>query len=154
MEFAALERRRDPRTQTFVPITLHYDGDDDTTPAHLVDLSCGGAACLTTAQNSPLLGQYVDLQFDRLSTDGGTESLLHRESGVVVNMGRPERGIVRIGIRFIHRPHNDRGLFDPIDALTSHRKSWDTKGYGSRWTTARHFEKTGASTSHSAVFTN
>jgi hypothetical protein len=152
MEFAALERRRDPRTQTFVPIKLHFDGADDTTPAHLVDLSCGGAACLMTTQNAPLLGQYLDLHFDRLHTDGGIASPLQRETGVVVNLGRPERGIVRIGIRFIHRPTIDRGLFDPIDALASHRKSWNTVGYGSRWETARHFDKTSAT--NTAVLSN
>ncbi len=152
MDFAALERRRDPRTQTFVPISILYDGEEDATPAHLVDLSCGGAACLTTSKNSPVIGQFVDLQFESSTSDGVSETFFHRESGIVVNMGRPERGIVRIGIQFIHRPQSDRGLFDPIDALALHRKSWDTKHYGSRWTTARHFEKSSAK--DSAVLSN
>lgn len=154
MEFAALERRRDPRTQTFVPITLQYEGDDGATPAHLVDLSCGGAACLTTSKNSPHIGQFVDLQFESSQGGGEAETFFHRESGVVVNMGRPERGVVRIGIQFIHRPQSDRGLFAPIDALALHRKNWDTKGYDSRWTTARNFGKSGAGAASTAVLTN
>jgi len=154
MEFAALERRRDPRTQTFVPIALQYDGDEAMTPAHLVDLSCGGAACLMTPMNSPHVGQFVELQFEASNNDGGSEALPHRESGVVVNIGWPERGVVRIGVQFIRRPHLDRGLFDPIDALALHRKSWDTKKYGSRWTTARHFNKSGVASRDSAVLTN
>jgi c-di-GMP-binding flagellar brake protein YcgR len=154
MEFAALERRRDPRTQTFVPITILYDGDEDATPAHLVDLSCGGAACLTTVKNSPRVGQFVELHFDASDEDGDSAVKPHQETGVVVNIGWPERGVTRIGVQFIRRPHLDRGLFDPIDALASHRKSWDTKNYGSRWTTARNFAKKSGASKDTAVLTN
>ncbi len=141
MDLRALERRQDPRRATFVPITLHYDGHEAQTPAHLLDLSTGGAAVLTTAYNAPSLGQYLDVLFEAPNNDGGTETRYQRETGLVVNMASPERGVSRVGIRFLHRPDIDCGLLDPIDLLSSHKKTKPAKETASRWETARNFKQ-------------
>ncbi len=136
-----LERRCDPRTHAFVPIKVHYHTRDDETPAHLLDLSPGGAGLLSTSYNAPKLGEFLDVTFEPANTDGGTEKTPRRELGVVVNLGTPERGITRVGIRFIQCRGTDSELFDPIDTLSDHQ-GWKT---GSdplrRWETARHFEE-------------
>ena len=142
MNFDTLERRRDPRTQTFVPITLRRADSDETMPAHLLDLSYGGAGVLATAYNAPSVGEYIDLEFETPNTDGGTESMTRRETGIVVNSARHEREIRRIGVRFVQHPDMHCGLFDPHDLLANHRKMVGPRTKTSRWETARNFGKT------------
>ncbi|HVP12523.1 MAG TPA: PilZ domain-containing protein [Phycisphaerae bacterium] len=136
-----LERRRDPRTQTFIPITLRRADRDETMPAHLLDLSYGGAGMLTTAYNAPALGEYIDLEFETPNTDGGTESITRRETGIVVNSARHEREIRRVGVRFVQHPDLGCGLFDPKDLLSNHRKMVGPRVKVSRWETARNFDR-------------
>lgn len=140
MDPSILERRRDPRTHAFVPITVNYQDRDDCTPAHLLDLSAGGAGLLSTSYNAPKLGDFLDINFEGINTDGGTEAVGRRELGVVVNVRNPERGITRIGVRFIQHPDIDAQLFDPIDTLTNHRNSPPTPDPLHRWETARNFD--------------
>lgn len=141
MKFDSLERRRDPRTQAFLPITVRRADGDETAPAHLTDLSYGGAGVLTTAYNAPALGEYVELEFETVNTDGGSESQTRRETGIVVNCSRHEREIRRVGVRFLQHPDIGCGLFDPKDLLSSHRKMVETRTTASRWETARNFGK-------------
>ena len=142
MKSDALERRRDPRIQSFVPITLRRADSNEAAPAHLTDLSSGGAGILTTAYNAPALGEYVDLEFEMPNSDGGTEAAPRRETGIVVNSRRHEREVRRVGIRFLQHPNMGCGLFDPNDLLSNHRKMVSPRGVAGRWETARHFNKT------------
>ncbi len=141
MDQSMLERRRDPRTVTFLPISIRTSECDEPKPAHLSDLSFGGAGILTTAYNAPMMGDYVDLEFETPLQDSPIEGGKRREVGIVVNMSAHERGTRRIGVRFIQHPGMGCGLFDPTDLLTSHRQFVDaTKLEGSRWETARGFD--------------
>ncbi len=135
------ERRRDPRTQTFVPITMHCESTSQPTPAHLIDLSFGGAGVQMTAYNAPALGEYIDLEFETPNNDGGAESGRRRETGIIVNSAREEQGVKRVGIRFVQHPDIDCGLFDPIDLLSSHRKFTGSPTKQNRWETAKNFDK-------------
>lgn len=141
MDPSILERRRDPRTQAFLPISIRAEGSEDETPAHLLDLSNGGAAVLTTAYNSPGIGETVDLHFSTPVSDGSAETRNRNETAVVMNMAAPERGTRRIGVRFIQQRDIQAGLFDPIDTLSNHRKSMDTGDMDRRWETAKNFDK-------------
>ena len=141
MDLSALERRRDPRTPAFVPITLCYHDDDEATPAHLLDLSTTGAGILTTEQNSPQPGQFLDLHFETPTNDGATESKLRTETGIVVNVFKPERGIVRAGIRFLQCPDLGLSPSDPKTLLSNHRKSTTGMDFNDRWRTAKNFGK-------------
>lgn len=139
MNLKALERRVDHRTPTYLPITLKIEDREDHSPAHLVDFSATGAGILTTEGNAPALGQFVDLDFDVDNTDGGTEKTNRSETGLVVNIRKPERGIARLGIRFMSKPELRSGLGDPRKLMSSRRP---IKGLvpTSRWQTARHFQ--------------
>ncbi len=150
MDSNYLERRGDPRTHAFVPITLRYSGSNEETPAHLLDLSAGGAGLLTTSYNAPKLGQHLHINFEHVNTDGGTEAAARREIGVVVNLGSPERGITRLGVRFIEHRGIDCDLFDPIDTLNLHRKGQSEKDSLRRWETARNFDRVGGAVGASA----
>lgn len=145
-----LERRVDPRTHAFVPISLRYHGSNEETPAHLLDLSPGGAGLLTTSQNAPQIGEHLHINFEHVNTDGGTEAPARREIGVVVNLGIPERGITRVGVRFVEPRGFDCDLFDPIDTLNLHRKGRTEKDSLHRWETARHFDRVGGAVGASA----
>ncbi len=135
-----LERRTDPRTPAHLPIMLRVEGVPEATPAHLVNLSHGGAALLTTSYNSPELGQYLDLSFSPKTNDEDGEPAESRnETAVVVNMAEPERGITRIGVRFIQRHGFGANMFDPIDVLSHHRRSAPSETIVNRWDTARNF---------------
>lgn len=136
-----LERRRDPRTQTFLPVKMTLADNGEERPAHLMDLSYGGAGVQTTAYNAPVLGEYVDLDFETPTSDGGTERSCRRETGMVVNVAAPEHGIRRIGVRFLQHPGLSCGMFDPNDLLLNHRKMVEPTASGNRWETARSFEK-------------
>lgn len=135
-----LERRVDPRTNAFVQIRVRYHDCDDDTPAQLLDLSSGGAGLLTTSYNAPGIGDHLDINFEDGNTDGGSESEPRSEIGVVVNLGTPERGVTRIGIRFIQHPDLGCGPMDPIDLLNNHRRNRDTQKTPHRWETARNFD--------------
>ena len=149
MNFSALERRRDPRTPAYVPITLQYHDADTPTPGHLMDLSTGGAGIATTVQNAPALGQFVDLQFQTPNTDGGSETRMRRETGIVVNISKPERGIARVGVRFLQYPDLGSQPFDPKTILSWHRKQTGPfLDLGTRWQTARNFDKSDLVGSH------
>ncbi len=147
-----LERRRDPRTQAFVPITLQYHDADEETPAHLLDLSCGGAGVLTTAYNAPSMGQYLELKFEKPTNEGGTESSPRQETGIVVQVKKPERGIARVSIRFLQHRGIDCDLFDPNDILTEYRRTLPPEERNRRWETARSFE--GSTPSRTPVMAN
>jgi hypothetical protein len=140
MGFDVLERRTDPRTQAFVPVTLCCQDTGQDTPAHLLDLSCGGAGVLITAYNAPALGQYVDLRFDMPGGRGGLESDSRLETGIVVNARSPERGIARIGIRFLQHRDVSGDLFDPREILTAYRQRVPAQEQGNRWQTALGFQ--------------
>jgi len=127
-----LERRRDPRTQAFVPVTLRLHDAEEDTPAHLLDLSRSGAGILATSSNAPVVGEYVDLRFETPNGDGGCECGSRRETGIVVNVAYPEREIARVGVRFLHRRRMGSGLFDPNDVLSDYRRSLPREGHGRR----------------------
>ncbi len=134
-----LERRRDPRTQAFVPITLRRTESNEPASAHLTDISYGGAGILTTAYNAPALGEYIDIGLESPNRDGGSVASPRRETGIVVNSRRHEREVRRLGIRFLQHPNMGCDLFDPKDLLCNHRKMVLPKTTASRWETARHF---------------
>lgn len=115
------------------------EGTDNETPAHLLDLSIGGAAILTTAYNAPEIGRHLDVLFETPNNDGGTEGRQRRETGVVVNSSSPERGITRVGVRFYQRPEMDLNLPSPNDLLSDHRSAKDAHSHGRPWQTARNF---------------
>ncbi len=140
MDMRSLERRQDPRTHTFIPIALLIDGQDEETPAHLLDLSATGAAILSTSSNAPELGEHLNMHFERPNNDGGSEDKHRIETGIVVNCSSPERGVRRVGVRFFKPPDISSGLFDPTELLSSHRKSKDQIGHTNRWQTARNFQ--------------
>jgi len=144
MDFSMLERRRDPRTHAFVPITLRYDSDKAATPAHLVDLSSGGAALLTTAGNAPRVGDHIELQFQVPVSQAGEAGGHRREIAVVLHVRRPERGVARVGVRFLQRPEIGSGLFGPRELLSNHRSQLGDKMKleGDRWEWLRGAEKT------------
>ena len=135
MNLELLERRRDPRTQAFVPVTLRFHDSDEDAPAHLLDLSSGGAAVLATAYNAPSIGQYLDLRFEMPNNDGGSEATARYETGIVVNTAQPERGITRVGIRFLQHRGFGSGLFDPNDTLSSYRQMLPVTEQSRRWDT-------------------
>ena len=139
MNLRSLERRTDPRTQSFVPITLFVEGKQQETPAHLLDLSIGGAAILTTDDNAPQIGHHLNVMFETPNNDGGTEGRRRRETGIVVNASAPERGITRVGVRFFHRPDTDLGHCGPTDLLSDHRRMTDLRKPGRPWRTAKNF---------------
>lgn len=127
-----LERRRDPRTKAFVPVTLRLHDAEEDTPAHLLDLSRSGAGILATSANAPMIGDYVDLRFETPNGDGGCERGPQRETGIVVNVAYPEREIARVGVRFLHRRRMGSDLFDPNDVLSDYRRSLPLEGHGRR----------------------
>lgn len=137
MNFEFLERRRDPRTQAFVPVTLRRHDLDEDMPAQLLDLSHGGAGILATAYNAPGLGDYVDLKFEMPYSDGAAETSPRYETGIVVNMASAERGITRVGVRFLQHHGIGSGLFHPQDVLTDYRKSLPLEQHG-RWMGEEH----------------
>lgn len=139
MDFAHLERRRDHRKPTYTPITFREPGSDEFIPAHLIDLSVGGAGLLTTDINAPLLGQQLDLQFETVTSEGGTETRIQRQTGVVVNIKYPKRGITRVGLRFIHRPELGSDMFKSRGPLSDKQRPFFNTT--SRWQTARHFDR-------------
>ncbi|MBX3395621.1 MAG: PilZ domain-containing protein [Phycisphaerae bacterium] len=133
-----LERRRDPRTQANLPIMIRVDGAAEKAPAHLVDLSSGGAAVVMTAFNAPGMGDYLDLQFETPgNNEDGEPRRIRHETAVVMNVGRPERGIARLGLRFIQCCDPGLEIFDPIDTLSDHRRSVDPVLQSDRWESAR-----------------
>lgn len=139
-----LERRRDPRTPAHLPIMLKLEGITEQTPGHLVNLSRSGAALLTTSYNSPELGQYLDLTFTagKQNNEDGELTEERRETAVVVNVAEPERGITRIGVRFVQHHGFGAGMFDPIDVLSDHRRTSPAEGLATnRWDTAKNFRK-------------
>jgi len=140
MEYPQLERRTAPRTQAFVPVTLRFHDAEENTPAHLLDLSADGAGILTTVYNAPALGQYLDLRFETSNSDGGSESGVRQETGIVVNIRPPERGIARAGIQFLQHRDSMGEVFDPKEILSTYRKRVPAKEQWSRWETARSFE--------------
>ncbi len=150
MPFDIIERRAEPRTQAFVPVTLTCHDAGEEMPAHLLDLSCGGAGILLTAYNAPAIGQYLDVRFDQQkpgalqNTDGGTESSVRQETGIVVSVRDPEQGIARIGIRFLQHHDVSQDLFDPKEILTHYRKNIPICEQMSRWETARGFQNAGS----------
>jgi hypothetical protein len=133
MSISMLERRAHPRRHADHPLTLRYDGADQAVPAHLLDISCAGAALLTTSHNAPELGQYLHLQFETPTNDGAVEGRPREELAVVINIRRPEREVIRVGVRFIHRlelgtsPPAPQGLID--DYLTTDKSGLT----GDRW---------------------
>jgi hypothetical protein len=133
MDFGLLERRRDPRTQAFVPVTVRCHDLDEETPAHLLDLSNSGAGILATAYHAPAVGQYLDLRFEAPNNDGASDTSTRYETGIVVNSATPERGIARLGIRFLQHRRIGSGLFDPNDTLSGYRKRLPTEEQGRRW---------------------
>lgn len=139
MNFRNLERRDDPRIQSFLPVTLLVEGSEQETPAQLLDLSIGGAAILTTAYNAPELGHQLNLFFDSPNNDGGSEKSQRRENCVVVNSSSPERGIRRVGVRFYQRPDLPLIPPDPSDSLSGHRMTGDAVRPSRSWSTARNF---------------
>jgi hypothetical protein len=136
-----LERRRDPRTPAHLPIMLRIEDADDITPAHLVDLSAGGAALVTTAYNAPYIGQYLELQFESLgNNEDGDPVEVRNETAIVVNMQSPERGVSRLGVRFVQKHDLGSSMFDPIDVLSDHRKSSNSDIKSDRWDSSKNFE--------------
>lgn len=142
MNLDGIERRSDPRTPAYTPITFRCEGQEQEMPAHLLDLSNGGAAVLATTYDAPLVGQYLDLHFAvRKDDENGEESIRRRETGLVVNARDSMRGVIRLGIRFVRHRGMNAELFDPIEILSDHRKTGSTESSSGRWSTARHFDR-------------
>ncbi|GJQ26990.1 MAG: hypothetical protein HBSAPP02_20220 [Phycisphaerae bacterium] len=139
MNFSYLERRMDTRRAAYLPIELRLDDSPQALPGHLVDLSAGGAGVMTTAMNAPMLGQRIDLEFQTFSDEPTETPRRRRETGVVVNLRAPQRGITRCGIRFLHRREDECHLTDPIDPLEDGRKTPPAQRFNRRWQTARGF---------------
>lgn len=135
-----LERRRDPRTPAHLPILLKIEDNERTTPAQLLDLSAGGAALITTTYNAPSIGQRLDLQFEMPGNDEDGEPRLRNETAIVMNSRSPERGVTRVGVRFIQRHGLGTAMFDPIDVLSGHRRSADKVPTSDRWDIGRSFD--------------
>jgi hypothetical protein len=133
MQFSMLERRAYPRRHADLPITLRCDGADRVLPAHLLDYSRGGAAVLTTANNAPELGHYVHLQFETPTNDGAAEGRPREELAVVINVRRPEREVVRIGVRFVHRLEFGSRPVTPQDFVDDHFTRCESALSGDRW---------------------
>ena len=132
MNLSALERRAHPRTHAYVPITFRPTHADGEMPAHLLDLSCAGAALAMTTGNAPDLGDFMYVRFESPTSDGASESMPREELALVVNIRRPERGIARIGVRFIHTiDSNNTGR--PQDILSDQRTWKKTSGKSDRW---------------------
>ncbi len=132
-----IERRRDPRTQAYIPITLKMEGAHEDTPAHLLDLSTSGAAVLTTAYDAPKLGEYLDLIFETpTNNEDGQPRVSRRETGLIMHVRNPERGVTRLGIRFLQHRSIGSDLFDPIEILSSQRESITPKQTEDRWAAA------------------
>jgi hypothetical protein len=144
MDINNLERRHDPRTQTFLPITMRMEDSGEERAADLLDLSYGGAGIQTPAYNAPGVGDLVDLEFEVPDNDGGLDTRTRRETGIIVNVGRHDQGVRRLGVRFMQHPDIDCGLFDPQDLLADHRKMVGASMTTSRWETARNFDKLGS----------
>lgn len=133
MNLSALERRAHPRTQAYVPITFRPTQADSEMPAHLLDLSCAGAALATTTGNAPDLGDFMYVRFESPTSDGASESMPREELALVVNIRRPERGVARVGVRFIHTiDSNSRGV-RPQDLISDQRTWKKTSGKSDRW---------------------
>ncbi|MBI5764862.1 MAG: PilZ domain-containing protein [Planctomycetes bacterium] len=133
MDPAILERRAHPRTHAFVPTTIRHESQDEQIPVHMLDLSAGGAGLMAGAESAPNLGQYLYLRFE--TNDGDSEGKPREELALVVNVRRPEDGIARVGVRFIHRTDLGTTRRGPCDLLLDHRKSMKKKGglSGDRW---------------------
>jgi len=132
-----IERRRDPRTQAYIPITLKMEGAGEDTPAHLLDLSNSGAAVLTTAYDAPALGDYLDLIFETPpNNEDGDAGVSRRETGLIVHIRNPERGVTRLGIRFLQHRGIGSDLFDPIEVLSGHRGTIASQPVENRWAAA------------------
>jgi len=119
---------------------LRVDEADENTPAHLIDLSTGGAALLTTAYNAPAMGQRVDLRFETQgNNEDGEPPELRHETGVVMNIASPENGVSRIGVRFLSRHGFASDCRRPGDVLIDHRRQMPAETITHRWNTARNF---------------
>ncbi len=142
MSTSGIERRRDPRTQSFLPISLRREGGSEETAAHLLDLSTSGAALMTTAYDAPGVGEHIDVRFElTTNNEDGDEPEQRSETGIVMNARTPSRGVTRIGIRFIQHRSTDADAFDPLDVLSDHRKCASSSGTTPRWETARSFDR-------------
>lgn len=130
MNMSILERRAEPRTQAFVPVTLRPHEADAETPAHLLDLSCGGAGILAAAYSAPRVGEYVDLKFEPPSGDGATEAVARAETGIVVNAAAPDSGVCRLSVRFVQHSRLEDGLLSPRDVLSGYRKQLGSAEHG------------------------
>ncbi|QDV90862.1 PilZ domain protein [Phycisphaerae bacterium RAS2] len=139
MDFSYLERRIDTRRAAYMPIELRLDDSPQALPAHLVDLSQGGAGIMTTAMNAPMLGQRIDMIFQTFSDEPTENPRQRRETGVVVNLRAPQRGVTRCGVRFLHRREDECDLIDPIDPLRDDKKTPPAPRFNRRWETARGF---------------
>jgi hypothetical protein len=154
MSINPLERRQDRRTQAYVPITMRSEGGGDETPAHLIDLSAGGAGILTTSSNAPFVGQHLELLFEVPTNNEDADSRMRRESAIVVNLRQPERGVTRVGLRFIQNHGFGASLFDPILTLSDHRRHQPKPKADTSfdpWKTARNFERHNPMTTAGAV---
>jgi len=139
MNLSRLERRNDTRTPAFVPIQLEYEHTPEIMQAHLLDLSHAGAGIVTAAYNAPSVGDHITLRHDTHNTDGGTESAPGGQTGIVMNVARPEEGITRIGVRFLERRGADSDETAPRDLIGTSRSAPADGLVCDRWTTARHF---------------
>lgn len=143
-----LERRRDPRTNASVAIRLFYhdtpfhNDSANLTPAHLVDLSSSGAGLVTSNKNSPAIGQYIDLIFEKDAAVALPSKQIRRQTAIVVNVGRHDPEVARIGVRFMEGGDSDCELIDPVDLLSDHRKGFPIADPLRKWETARHFHMT------------
>jgi len=137
-----LERRRDPRTNASVAIRLFYHDTENLTPAHLVDLSHSGAGFVTSKNDEPDVGDYVDLIFERDASIALPSQQTRRQTAIVVNVRRHEPDVSRIGVRFIESGDSDCELINPVDILSDHRKGFPVADPLRKWETARHFHMT------------
>lgn len=146
MNLESIERRRETRRMAQGPILFQIDGFDDSVPGHLVDLSKCGAGVLTTDGNAPVIGEHIELEYEDRSTDeDGTNDC--REKAIVVNIRHPERGISRIGLRFL-QPNGEGCMIGEPPSVLDTSKMDGGSGYSNRvealWSVAAAYETVGA----------
>ncbi len=129
MNLDSIERRRETRHIAKGSILFQIEGIQASAPGQLVDLSACGAGIMTTDMNAPVLGEHVALEYKEHATDEDDPRVCH-EKGIVVNIRHPERGIARIGVRFLQPNGEGAPASVPLDTLDMSKQPVATAAKG------------------------